>query len=78
MSIDVPDFKASKYLVSNEEYYEFVLDHGYQTEEYWTEEGWGWVQSTKTTMPKFWVVKHNKFYLRYFIIVIPVEHHICP
>lgn len=64
MSVDVPDFKASKYLVSNEEYYEFVLDDGYKTKKYWTDEGWRWVQSTKSTKPKFWIEKNGKYYLR--------------
>ena len=64
MAVDVPDFKASKYLVSNEEYYEFVLDDGYKTRKYWSEEGWRWVQSTNSTKPKFWVEKNEKFYLR--------------
>ena len=68
MSMDVPSFNASKYLVSNEEYYEFVVDGGYKTQQYWTDEGWRWVQSTKSSMPKFWVKKNNKFYLRYMYI----------
>eukprot|EP00484_Ammonia_sp_Unknown_P014817 CAMPEP_0197072584 /NCGR_PEP_ID=MMETSP1384-20130603/210172_1 /TAXON_ID=29189 /ORGANISM="Ammonia sp." /LENGTH=917 /DNA_ID=CAMNT_0042511405 /DNA_START=29 /DNA_END=2782 /DNA_ORIENTATION=+ len=64
MSVEVPSFKASKYLVSNEEYYEFVLDGGYTTRSYWSDEGWRWVQSTKSKMPKFWLKKNNTFYLR--------------
>ena len=35
----VPEFEASKYLVSNREFYEFVKDGGYQRKELWTEEG---------------------------------------
>jgi formylglycine-generating enzyme required for sulfatase activity len=35
----VPEFEASKYLVSNREFHEFVKDGGYQRKELWTEEG---------------------------------------
>lgn len=51
---NVAAFKASKYLVSNQEFLEFVKDNGYSKEEYWTEEGWGWVNFQKTSHPRFW------------------------
>ena len=35
----VPSFKASKYLITNREYLEFVNDGGYETSKYWTKEG---------------------------------------
>lgn len=50
----VADFKASKYLVSNAEYLEFMQAGGYTNEEYWTSEGWGWVQYKNAEMPVFW------------------------
>jgi len=42
---DVWDFSASQFLVSNQEYLEFVEDGGYSTQEYWTGEGWAWYGS---------------------------------
>ena len=35
----VPPFKASKYLITNREYLEFVNDGGYKNSKYWTKEG---------------------------------------
>jgi len=35
----VPPFKASKYLITNREYLEFVNDGGYENPKYWTQEG---------------------------------------
>lgn len=69
MSVEVPSFNASKYLVSNEEYYEFVLNDGYKKKEFWTEEGWKWVKSTKSLYPKFWIknLKTNSWKLRLMI-----------
>ncbi len=61
---DVADFKASKYLVSNEEYLEFVSDGGYESQEYWTEEGWSWKRYQKVTSPLFWVKGQDGWRLR--------------
>jgi len=54
----VAPFKASKYLVSNAEYYQFVIEGGYETEKYWTREGWGFAQFLRkknAAHPVFWV-----------------------
>ncbi len=50
----VKSFHAAKYLVSNQEFKTFVDDAGYQTEKWWTEEGWSWVQYKKCEYPLFW------------------------
>lgn len=52
---DVAPFKASKYLVSNSEYLEFVEAGGYSNKACWTDEGWAWVEYTGVTMPEFWI-----------------------
>ncbi len=51
----VTPFKASKYLVSNGEFLEFVEGQGYQKKQYWSDEGWQWVQFRKSPHPVFWV-----------------------
>ena len=51
----IAPFAASKMLVSHAEFYEFVRDGGYQTAEWWDEEGWGWRTYTKADKPTFWV-----------------------
>ena len=35
----VPQFEASKYLITNGEFFEFVNAGGYEKEEFWTAEG---------------------------------------
>ena len=35
----VPEFEATKYLITNGEFLEFVKDNGYQRRELWTDEG---------------------------------------
>jgi len=51
----VSAFKASKYLVSNGEFFRFVSSGGYETRKYWSESGWGWRQFRNVKWPTFWV-----------------------
>lgn len=48
-------FSASKYLVSNEEFFEFMQDGGYTNKQWWDEEGWKWVSWKKPEHPWFWI-----------------------
>lgn len=41
----VPPFRASKYLITNREYLDFVNDGGYEDSKYWTDEGWNCIQA---------------------------------
>lgn len=54
-TVHLAPFAASKMLVSNAEFYDFVLSNGYQTEKWWDEEGWGWKTYAQPAMPTFWV-----------------------
>ena len=67
---DVWDFSASRYLVSNQEFLGFVEDHGYENEEYWTEEGRKWVAFTKARHPLFWINSPGGFKFRTMAQVI--------
>jgi len=59
----VDTFDASKYLVSNQEFLEFVEAGGYSEDAYWSEEGLGWRAFVKASHPTFWVW-HNQWFLR--------------
>ncbi len=61
---DVEDFEASSFLCSNGEFLEFILENGYHTKNFWTEEGWSWKTFTKAEQPLFWRKKENKYGLR--------------
>jgi len=56
-TLNLDNFSVSKYLVSNQEYLEFVKAGGYQNPTFWTEEGQQWLHFTKATTPHFWVQK---------------------
>jgi 5-histidylcysteine sulfoxide synthase/putative 4-mercaptohistidine N1-methyltranferase len=53
--VRLPAFKAARRLVSNAEFLAFVEDGGYASEEWWAEEGRGWLHYTRAEHPKFWV-----------------------
>ena len=52
---DIPAFEAAQYLVSNQEFLEFVEADGYQYPDYWSEEGQQWLEFSQATHPTFWV-----------------------
>lgn len=72
LTIDVDDFSASKYLVSNQEFLVFVEDGGYQKTQYWTEEGKNWLSFKQPTMPVFWFTNNGEYYQRNLASVIPL------
>lgn len=71
-STEVADFYASKFLVSNGEFLEFIKDGGYATKQWWTEEGWHWREYLNATMPRFWRKHHDAYYLRLMNKEIPM------
>ena len=60
----IETFKASKYLVSNTEFLEFVKDNGYQTRSNWDDEGWRWVQYARAEHPVYWTQDGNDYKYR--------------
>lgn len=60
---EVAEFKASQYLVSNQEFLGFVEDGGYQQDHLWLEEGLAWRQFSQAKHPTFWRW-HNGWRLR--------------
>ncbi|MFT4993076.1 MAG: 5-histidylcysteine sulfoxide synthase/putative 4-mercaptohistidine N1-methyltransferase [Paraglaciecola sp.] len=52
--VAVEDFSATKYLVSNQEFLDFITAGGYHNPAYWTDEGQRWLAFSKAQMPRFW------------------------
>ncbi len=53
--IQVDPFYASKNLITNAEYLEFVNEGAYNNEINWSEDGWKWKLRSFTQHPKFWI-----------------------
>lgn len=72
-SFKVEDFLASKYLVSNEEFLEFVQTGAYHIQRYWAEEAWAWKQYQGAEHPRFWIkAADGTFSLRTIASVVPM------
>ena len=69
---DVTAFEAAKFLVSNQEFLQFVEAGGYLNSHNWEEEGKGWLSYTKAQHPTFWVKKTNGWYLRLMTEEVPM------
>ncbi len=61
MTVEVKPFLASRYLITNREFLEFVVDDGYNRPEYWLAEAWQWKTQYNVQQPKFWL-KHGDTY----------------
>ena len=69
-AFDVASFKASKFLVSNAEFLEFIQDGGYENSEFWTEEGWSWVDYKNARHPVYWLKEGDEYRYRTMLEVI--------
>jgi putative 4-mercaptohistidine N1-methyltranferase len=63
-------FQASRFLVSNQEFLEFVDAGGYQEDAWWEEEGLAWRQFTQAQYPTFWIQNQNGWQLRLMTEVV--------
>lgn len=76
-TVDVPDFYASEYMITNGEYYQFVKEGGYRTKEYWCDDGWAWRSHRNLKWPFFWQqvgpAGSHEYNLRTIFDVVPMQ-----
>lgn len=65
----LPEFQASRYLVSNSEFAEFVDAGGYSNDGHWEQEGLAWRNFAKAEHPTFWI-KQDGWKLRLMTEVV--------
>ncbi|MGB3237039.1 MAG: 5-histidylcysteine sulfoxide synthase [Geitlerinemataceae cyanobacterium] len=63
-TVEVSPFLASKYLITNGEFLNFVKDGGYENSEYWDEEAWRWKTENNVQYPKFWIPENGSYKYR--------------
>ncbi len=75
-SDSVEGFRASKYLVSNGEFLEFVRDGGYENREFWDAEGQKFLDIKEPKHPIFWIERDGRYLFRLFDreIELPLNH----
>lgn len=72
LKVKVDTFKASRFLVSNQEFIEFIEAGGYQKKTYWSEEGQQWLAFKLAKMPRFWLKKNAQYWQRNLLNEIPL------
>lgn len=68
----VPAFQASRHLVSNREFLDFVDAGGYADDALWDEEGAGWRKFAQAAHPTFWVRDGEAWRLRLMLEEVPM------
>jgi formylglycine-generating enzyme required for sulfatase activity len=58
LSIEAP-FWLARYPVTNSQFALFIEDDGYRKREFWSREGWSWLESVKSDKPEYW--RHPRF-----------------
>ncbi len=63
-TVEVAPFLASKYLITNAEFWYFVKAGGYEQPDYWDAESWSWVTENNIKHPKFWLPANGNYKYR--------------
>ncbi|MBD2316768.1 5-histidylcysteine sulfoxide synthase [Phormidium tenue] len=74
-TVTVATFQASKYLITNAEFLDFVKDGGYDNQAYWHEQSWAWKVENQIKHPKFWIPDADSYKYRAMFdeIAMPFE-----
>jgi iron(II)-dependent oxidoreductase len=60
----VPSFQLGKYMVTNAEFLQFVLDGGYRESRFWAPADWAWITEKQIGHPAFWMEDGNSWLYR--------------
>ena len=73
--VTVDSFAASKYLVTNAEFREFVKAGGYENPNFWSSAAWQWKISHQIQHPRFWIAQDDNYLYRAMFdeIALPLD-----
>ncbi|PZO40043.1 MAG: 5-histidylcysteine sulfoxide synthase [Pseudanabaena frigida] len=82
-SVNVETFLASKYLITNAEFLDFVKADGYANPDHWSDRAWEWKTQNHVHHPKFWIPNGDSYKYRAmfdeltmpFDFPVEVNHH---
>lgn len=76
-SARLSEFSATRFLISNGEFWQFVNDGGYVNQDHWSETGWRWRSFRNVKCPTFWVpdgpIGAHQYRLRTCFDVVPMQ-----
>lgn len=70
--LTVDDFDASKYLVSNGEFMDFVMANGYGVSRWWDDEGLKYLSIRNASCPPFWIPQEDGSF-RYRVLTDEID-----
>jgi iron(II)-dependent oxidoreductase len=70
--IEVPSFEIDALPVTNREYLDFVDAGGYQTQRFWDEAGWRWINASRLEAPLYWKRSENGWRWRALFEEVPL------
>jgi len=61
---DIPAFQIDKFMVTNADFLEFLLEGGYENRSLWTPEDWKWKTENNISHPAFWENVDGRWFYR--------------
>ncbi|WP_371877963.1 5-histidylcysteine sulfoxide synthase [Ferrimonas sp. SCSIO 43195] len=70
--VQLESFQVSRFLVSNQEFLEFVQSDGYLQQQHWCDEGQAWLKFTAARHPRFWQRQGEQWLQRNLTELVPL------
>lgn len=64
--VNINSFHVSKHCITNYQYLQFVKAGGYTIKNYWSIEGWDYINDNRLVYPKHWMFDNNIWYEQVF------------
>ncbi len=69
----IEPFEISRTATTQGQFRDFVEDGGYRTREFWSQDGWEWLQSVNRNHPIYWRRENSQWKFRRFDEWVPLE-----
>jgi gamma-glutamyl hercynylcysteine S-oxide synthase len=71
-TVPVPAFEIDEFMVTNQQYLDFIAAGGYETRGYWNDADWNWKTSNQISHPVFWKQKGDRWVYRSMFEEVPL------
>ena len=61
---NVPAFEIDRYMVTNQQFLEFINAGGYANRSLWSDEAWDWIRTSRISHPVFWTKRGESWLYR--------------
>ncbi len=71
-TVHVPKFEIDRYMITNQQFLEFIRDGGYEMRSLWSEDDWNWKSAHGISHPVFWSKSGDTWLYRAMFDEIPL------